>query len=166
MDITGLWHSFRPNSADAPRPGAHYATAEAGIRTTLSQDCVIALPPSSYSPNLVTVTVTSLRPGVAGHVTVLVNLNSRDASYQGPTINVGEGDFTATNSQVIVRFVVLPWVGLPMLGYGGVADWADGTRSLTLNYVLFECNPWTWWAWPARILNALTGPFSRRSSST
>src|SRR5262245_66479664 len=86
-----------------------------------------------------------------------------------PTTRVQQpqsGKATTTNSQMIFRFVVLPWVGLPLLGYGAVADWADGTRSWTLNYVPLECNPWTWWALPTRILRALTGPFSTRGSST
>jgi hypothetical protein len=167
MDIAGLWRSFRPNPADAPRAGAHFAPVGAGITTSISQECVVALPRSSYSPNLVTVTVTSLRPGAAGHVRVAANLNTPNGSYQGPTTTVGDGDFTATNSQVIVRFVVLPWAGFPVLGFGGVADWTDGTpQSLTLDYVLLECNPWVWWGWPARILNALTSPFSRSSSTS
>jgi hypothetical protein len=80
---------------------------------TISQECVVAVPRASYSPNLVTITVTSHRPGVAGHVTVGANLNSRYFSYQGPTTTVGHAEFTAAISQVVVRFVVLPWTGFP-----------------------------------------------------
>jgi hypothetical protein len=44
------------------------------------------------------------------------NLNSPDDSYQGPTTTVSHGEFTATSSKVIVRFVVLPWTGFPVIG--------------------------------------------------
>jgi hypothetical protein len=166
MDIAEMWRSMRTAPADAPRPGAHFATAGEGITTSITQDCVVALPRVSYSPDLVTVTVTSQRPGVAGHVRVAANLNSPDGSYQGPTTLVGQGDFTAAASQVTIRFVVLPWTGFPVLGFGGVADWADGApQSLTLDYVLLECNPWVWWWWPARVLDFVTRPFARTSST-
>ena len=85
MDIADAWRTLRTNPADAPRAGAHLETAGQSITTTITQECVVALPRASYSPDLVTITVTSLRPGVAGHVTVGANLNSPDGSYQGPT---------------------------------------------------------------------------------
>jgi hypothetical protein len=132
------------------------------ITTTISQECVVALPRASYSPNLITITVTSHRPGVAGHVTVGANLNSRDLSYQGPTTTVGHGELTAASSQVTVRFVVLPWTGFPVLGFDGQVEWSDGApQSITLDYVLLECDPWVWWWWPSRALDLLTHPFGR-----
>ena len=104
MDIADAWRTLRTNPADAPRAGVHLETAGQGITTTITQECVVALPRASYSPDLVTITVTSLRPGVAGHVTVGANLNSPDGSYQGPATTVGHGEFTATSSQVVVHF--------------------------------------------------------------
>ena len=87
MDIADAWRTLRTNPADAPRAGAHLETAGQSITTTITQECVVALPRASYSPDLVTITVTSLRPGVAGHVTVGANLNSPDGSYQRPHDN-------------------------------------------------------------------------------
>jgi hypothetical protein len=116
MEIAEIWRSMRPDPAGTPRAGAHLETAGQAITTSIRQECVIALPRASYSPDLVTVSVTSLRPGVAGQVTVGANLNSPDGSYQGPTTTVGHGQFTATSSQVLVRFVVLPCTGFPVLG--------------------------------------------------
>jgi len=160
MEIAATWRSMRANAADVPRPGAHLATAGPGVMTSIKQDCVVALPPVSYSPDLVTVTVTSHRPGVAGHVRVYANLNTPNGSYQGPTTKVGENEFSATSSEVSIRFVVLPWTGVPVLGFGAVVDWADGApQSLTLDYVLLACNPWVWWWWPTRLLDLLTRPF-------
>jgi hypothetical protein len=162
MDIADAWRTLRTNPADAPRAGAHLETAGQGITTTITQECVVALPRASYSPDLVTITVTSLRPGVAGHVTVGANLNSPDGSYQGPTTTVGHGEFTATSSQVVVHFVVLPWTGFPVLGFDAQVDWADGApQSITLDYVLLECNPWVWWWWPSRFIDLLTRTFAR-----
>ena len=81
MDIADAWRTLRTNPADAPRAGAHLETAGQSITTTITQECVVALPRASYSPDLVTITVTSLRPGVAGHVTVAANLNSPDGPH-------------------------------------------------------------------------------------
>jgi hypothetical protein len=97
---------------------------------------------------------------VAGHVRVYANLNTPNGSYQGPTTKVGENDFSATSSEVSIRFVVLPWTGVPVLGFGAVVDWVDGApQSLTLDYVLLACNPWVWWWWPTRVFDVLTRPF-------
>jgi hypothetical protein len=162
MDIADVWRTLRRYPADTPRAGAHLETAGPGIPTTITQECVVALPRATYSPDLVTITVTSLRPGIAGHVTVGANLNSPDGSYQGPTTTVGHGEFTATTSQVVVRFVVLPWAGFPVLGFDAQVDWADGApQSITLDSVLLECNPWVWWWWPSRFIDVLTGTFAR-----
>jgi hypothetical protein len=162
MDITHVWRTLRADPTALPHVGSHLETAGQEITTTISQECVVALPRASYSPNLITITVTSHRPGVAGHVTVGANLNSRDFSYQGPTTTVGHGELTAASSQVIVRFVVLPWTGFPVLGFDGQVDWSDGApQSITLDYVLLECNPWVWWWWPSRVLDLLTHPFGR-----
>jgi hypothetical protein len=162
MDITHVWRTLRADPAALPHVGAHLETAGQEITTTISQECVVAVPRASYSPNLVTITVTSHRPGVAGHVTVGANLNSRDFSYQGPTTTVGHAEFTAAISQVVVRFVVLPWTGFPVLGFDAQVDWLDGApESITLDYVLLECNPWVWWWFPSRALNLLNHLFGR-----
>ena len=89
MDIAGLWRSMRTDPADAPRPGAHQQTAGPGITISVTQQCQIALPLTSLSPDEVTVTVTSHRPGVAAQVSIAANFNSPDGSYQGPTTTVG-----------------------------------------------------------------------------
>jgi hypothetical protein len=60
MDIADAWRTLRTNPADAPRAGAHLETAGQSITTTITQECVVALPRASYSPDLVTITVTSL----------------------------------------------------------------------------------------------------------
>ena len=39
MDIAQTWRSMRPDPTDAPRPGAHQATAGEGITTSITQDC-------------------------------------------------------------------------------------------------------------------------------
>jgi|SRR5271166_462745 len=157
MDIADAWQRLRTDPAGVPRAGLHLETAGQQIATNITQECVVALPRANYSPDLVTVTVNSFRPGVAGHVTVGANLNSRDFSYQGPTTTVGHGEFTAMTSQIVVRFVVLPWAGFPVLGFDAQVDWADGApQSITLDYVLLECNPWVWWQWPARFIDLLT----------
>ena len=91
MDIAGMWQRLRAGPADAPRPGAHQATAGPGITVDVTQQCQVALPVSGFSPDEVTVTVTSHRPGVAAQVTIGANLNSPDGSYQGPTTTVGNG---------------------------------------------------------------------------
>jgi hypothetical protein len=97
-------------------------------------------------------------------VSVAANLNSPDGSYQGPTTVVGQGQFTATASSVLVNFVVLP-SGWPVLGVGAEAIWADDApNSFTLNYVQLECDPWVWWRWLIPVLNTL-GQFSARTAS-
>ena len=146
MDVARLWQSLRSNPADAPRAGVLLQTAGSDITISVTQECLIALPPRRSRIPEVTVTVTSQRPGVAGQVTIGANFNSPDGSYQGPTTAVGQGQFTATELQVRVRFVLLP-SGFPVLGVGAVADYADGVHSATLTYVQIACNPWVWWHW-------------------
>jgi hypothetical protein len=155
MDVARLWQSLRSNPADAPHAGVLLQTAASDITLGVTQECLIALPPRRSRIPEVTVTVTSQRPGVAGQVTIGANFNSPDGSYQGPTTAVGQGQFTATQSEVQVRFVLLP-SGFPVLGVGAVADYADGAHSATLTYVQIACNPWVWWHWltpAAGILN-------------
>jgi hypothetical protein len=165
MDIAGMWQRLRAGPADAPRPGAHQATAGPGITVDVTQQCQVALPVSGFSPDEVTVTVTSHRPGVAAQVTIGANLNSPDGSYQGPTTTVGNGQFTATSSQVHAGFVVLPAAGWPILGVGAEAIWEDGApQSGALNYWQLECDPLVWWQWLIRILAIVTRPFSARTS--
>ena len=54
----------------------------------------------------------------------------------------------------------VPWAGFPVLGFDAQVDWADGApQSITLDYVLLECNPWVWW--PARFIDVLIGTFAR-----
>jgi hypothetical protein len=108
MDIAGMWRSMRADPADAPRPGAHQETAGPGITISVTQQCQVALPLAGLTPDEVTVTVTSHRPGVAAQVSIAANFNSPDGSYQGPTTTVGQGQFTARRSHVHAGFVVLP----------------------------------------------------------
>jgi hypothetical protein len=164
MDIAGMWRSMRADPADAPQAGAHQETAGEGITISVTQQCQIALPLTSLNPDEVTVTISSHRPGVAGQVTIGANFNSLDGSYQGPTTTVGQGQFTATSSQVHAGFVVLP-SGWPVLGVGAEATWADGvSHSVALTYVQLECDPWVWWRWLIPVLDILTRPFARTSS--
>lgn len=140
IDIAGMWRSMRAYPAAVPHAGAHLETAEPGITITVTQECQIALPPRSNLIPAVSVTVTSQRPGMAGQVTIAANFNTPDGSYQGPTTAVGQGQFTATNSLVQARFILLP-SGFPVLGVGAVADWADGAHSATLTYEQIACDP-------------------------
>jgi hypothetical protein len=88
------------------------------------------------------------------------NLNSPDGSYQGPTTIVGQGQFTATNSDVHASFVALP-SGWPVLGVGAEAAWEYGVpHSVALTYVQLAYDPWVWWCWLIPVLNILTRPFS------
>jgi hypothetical protein len=166
MDIGGRWRSMRADPAEAPRPGAHQQTAGPGITISVAQQCQVALPLASASPvDEVSVTVTSHRPGVAAQVSIGANLNSPDGSYQGPTTTVGQGQFTATGSQVHTGFVVLRAAGWPVLGVGAEATWADGApASFDLTYVQLACDPLVWWQWLIRIVAVLTRPFSAETS--
>jgi len=165
MDIAGMWQRLRAGPADTLRPGAHQATAGPGITIDITQQCQVALPVSAFSPDEITVTVTSHRPGAAAQVTIGANLNSPDGSYQGPTTTVGTGQFTATSSQVQAGFVVLPAAGWPILGVGAEATWEDGApERFALNYWRLECDPLVWWQWLIRILAIVTRPFPARTS--
>ena len=87
---------------------------------------------------------------------IYANLNSVDGSYQGPTSQVGQGQFTATNSQVKAGFVVLPTMW-PVVGLGAEAVWEDGAEhSLTLTYFGLVCRWAWWWLWLIRVLDVLT----------
>jgi hypothetical protein len=153
MDIAGLWRSMRADPAEVPRPGAHQQTAGVGITISATQQCQVALPLPDYRPDEVTVTVTSHRPGVAGQVMIAANFNSSDGSYQGPTTAVGQGQFTATSSQVHAGFIVLPPAGWPVLGVGAVATWDDGAPdSAALTYEQIGCDTRIWWQWPIRVI--------------
>jgi len=159
-----MWRSMRSGSDEVPRPGAHLEAAGQGITITVTQQCQVALPLSDSRADEVTVTVTSQRPGVAAQVSVGANLNSPDGSYQGPTTTVGQGQFTATDSEVQAGFVVLPAAGWPILGVGADATWADGsTQSFALTYVELQCDPLVWWRWVIRVLAVLTSLFLDRS---
>ena len=155
MDIAGMWRSMRADPADVPHAGAHQETAGDGITISVTQECQVALPSANLIPEI-SVTITSNRPGVAAQVTIAANLNSPDGNYQGPTTTVGQGQFTATSSQVNARFVVLP-SGWPVLGVGTEATWEDGApHGVALTYVQLECDPWVWWRWLIPVLNILT----------
>jgi hypothetical protein len=167
MDIAGIWRSMRADPADVPRPGAHQESAGVEITIAVAQQCQVALPLSSLSSPVgeVTVTVTSHRPGVAGQVSIGANLNSSDGSYQGPTTTVGQGQFTATSSDVQAGFVVLRTAGWPVLGVGAEATWADGApTSFALTYEQLACDPLVWWQWLIRILAVLTRTFAATTS--
>ena len=141
MDIADMWRRLRAGPADAPRPGAQKETTRPGITVKVTQQCQVTLPASRSSPDEVTVTVTSDRPGVAAKVTIGANLNSPDGSYQGPTTTVKKCHFTATDSQVHTGFVVLPAARWPVLGIGAEAIWEDGIPgSVALVYQQLECS--------------------------
>jgi hypothetical protein len=159
MDIGAMWRNMRMNPADVPRPGALLQTEGPGISISVTQECLIALPPRTSRIPEVSVTITSNRPGVAAQVSVGANFNTPDGSYQGPTTAVGTGQFTATISQINVRFILLP-SGFPVLGVGAASDWADGEHSANLTYEQIACNPWVWWGW----LNPVVGILSRTLS--
>jgi hypothetical protein len=109
MNIKDMWQRMSDQPSDVPRAGAHQQAAAEGITiSALTQQCQTAIPLPSLVADEVTVTITSGRPGQAAQVTVGANFNSVDGSYQGPTTTVGHGQFTATNSEVKVSFVVLP----------------------------------------------------------
>ncbi len=122
-----MWRNMRSSPIEVSRAGAHQETpGVGGISISITQQCQTALPLQKFTADEVTVmTVTSQRPGVAAQVLVGANLNSPDGSYHGPTTTVGEGQFTATGSDIEARFVVLPAAGWPVLGVGAVATWAD-----------------------------------------
>jgi hypothetical protein len=133
-----------------------------GITISVAQECQTALPLQRFAADEVTVTVTSQRPGVAGQVVIGANFNSPDGSYQGPTTNVGQGEFTASSSAVEARFVVLPAAGWPVLGVGASATWEDGAPDgAALTYELLACDPLIWWQWLIRLLAVVARPFSR-----
>jgi hypothetical protein len=160
-----MWRSMRVAPDEAPRPGAHQETAGVGITISVTQECQTALPLQRFSADEVSVTVTSERPGVAAQVLIAANFNSPDGSYQGPTTMVGQGQFTATDSQVEARFVVLPAAGWPVLGVGAVATWEDGApEGAALTYELLLCDPLIWWQWLIRLLVIVARPFRPRSS--
>lgn len=165
MDIAGTWRGLRANPADIPRPGTQ-ATPGDEIAISAMQQCQVALPLSTFVADAVTVTVTSGRPGVAAQVTIFANLNSVDGSYQGPTSQVGQGQFTATNSQVQASFVVLPSMW-PVLGLGAEAVWEDSAPdSFALTYVALVCRWAWWWLWLIRVLDVLTlRPLRARTGS-
>lgn len=160
MDIGAMWRSMRRNPAEAPRPGAQLQTEGPGIGISVIQECLVALPPRISRIPEVSVTITSNRPGLAAQVSVGANFNTPDGSYQGPTTIVGTGQFTATISQINVRFIVLP-SGFPVLGIGAAADWEDGEHSASLTYEQIACNPWVWWGWLSPVVGILSRPFSK-----
>src|SRR5438045_2749377 len=100
LDIAGMWRSMRLASTEAPRAGEHQETAGVGITLTVTQECQTTLPLQRFAADEVSVTVSSQRPGVAAQVLIAANFNSPDGSYQGPTTTVGQGQFTATSSDV------------------------------------------------------------------
>jgi hypothetical protein len=159
MDIARMWRSMHADPADAPHAGTHLETAGPGITISVTQECQIALPPQNNRIPAVSVTVTSQRPGMAAQVTIAANFNTPDGSYQGPTTRVGQGQFTATDSLVQARFILLP-SGFPLLGVGAFADWADGTQSGTLTYEQIACDPWVWWGWLTPVVGILSRPLS------
>jgi hypothetical protein len=163
IDIARRWRTLR---GEAPRPGAHAETAGEGITLSVTQECQATLPPQTLTADEVTVTVTSNRPGAAAQVEIGANLNSPDGSYQGPTTAVGQGTFTASDSGVNARFVVLPAAGWPVVGVGAVATWDDGTpESVALTYELLVCDSLVWWRWLIRIIAEVARRFGPRARS-
>ena len=167
MDIAGLWRSLRANPGEAPGPGAEQLPTPTPLTLTVTQQCQLALPVQFFKPDEVTVTVKSTRPGKPAEVTIAANFNSADGSYQGPTTTVGQGQFTATSSEVTARFVVMPATGWPVLGVGAVAKWQDGAPDgVALTYQELACDPFVWWGWLIRVLAVLTRPFSARGPAS
>lgn len=156
MDVASVWRSLRTSSADVPQAGVAVHTVGSEITISVTQECLVALPPRLTTTPVVNVTVRSQRPGVAGQVSIGANFNSLDGSYQGPTTRVGQGQFTDTISEVNTRFVLLP-SGFPVVGVGAVVDYADGVHGATLTYQQIACNPWVWWQW----LTPVAGTLSR-----
>jgi len=152
---------MRTNPSDTLQAGVSLPAGGAEISIAVTQECLIALPPRRNRIPLVSVTVTSNRPGIAGQVVIAANFNSVDGNYQGPTTVVGQGQFTATNSQLHARFVLLP-SGFPVLGVGAVVDFADGVHSGALTYQQIACNPWVWWHWLTPAVGMLRRPFDAR----
>jgi hypothetical protein len=149
MDIAGMWRHLHASPDEVPLPGAHLQTPpEPGITISATQQCQVVLP-SGLIADEVTVAVTSLRPGVAAQVRIFTNFNNLGGSYQGPSTEVGRGNFTATRAQVDTAFVVLPGmdggtVGWDaFLGIAADATWADGAPlSVALIYKeLPQCEP-------------------------
>lgn len=155
MDIASEWQTLRIDPADLPRLGIVVQAAGSELTIEVSQQCVVALPPRATTTPVVDVTARSLRPGVAGTVSIGANFNSMDGTYQGPTTQVGQGQFTATTSEVHARFILLP-SGFPIVGIGAVVDYADGTHGAALTYQQIACNPWVWWGWLTPIAGALS----------
>ena len=155
MDVASEWRTLRRNSTEIPQPGVIVQSLGSEITINVVQQCVVVLPPRAAMSPVVDVTVASLRPGIAGAVSIGANFNSLDGSYQGPTTNVGQGNFTATNSEIHARFILLP-SGFPVVGVGAVVDYADGVHSATLTYQQIACNPWVWWNWLTPIAGTLT----------
>lgn len=156
-----MWRQLHPGETPQVGVSGPAQTDDIAI-TSVAQQCQVAVPAATLAADEVTVTVTSSRPGAAGDLSVFVNLNSADLSYQGPTIAVGQGQFTATDSEVQVSFVVLPTAGWPYLGVGAQATWADGSeQSVAITYVEIACRPWWWWtSWLIRVVVALEGAFA------
>lgn len=165
MDIADLWRRMRTDPADVPRPGVSRQTDPAGISISFTQFCDAPLPLHRWDlVDNVNVTVTSDRSGQPGQVLIAANLNSQDLSYQGPTWIVGEGQFTATVSQVRASFSLLP-VQLPVLGVGAQATWQDGTPdSAALTYQEIGCHPPLWWQWLIRIIALTSRSFENKAS--
>jgi hypothetical protein len=166
MDIARIWRDMSANPSNAPHAGAHLATPGEDITMSVTQECQVALPWGNQIPEF-TVIVTSNRPGVAADVTIAANVNSMNGNYQGPTTIVGQGQFTATNSEVRVGFIMLP-SGFPVAGVSAQAIWADGApHSITLNYYLIACDPLVWWVrWIVAIVGFLRRPFVAEPNST
>ncbi|HEX6446255.1 MAG TPA: hypothetical protein VF053_14265 [Streptosporangiales bacterium] len=158
MDIAHVWRRTHTDPADVPRPGVQEAGSD--ITVTITQECQVSVPLKGFSPDEVTVTVTSHRPGVAAQVNVGANLNTANGSYQGPTTSVGTRQFTGAVSEVRVGFVALP-SGFPVLGIGVEVIWSDGApSSFALNYEEIPCDFWVWWRWVIPFLDTVTRPFA------
>jgi hypothetical protein len=160
MEIPDVWRHAQAHHATTAqvRPGQpQQAPPDSLAITDIVQQCqnIIPILHLNLLIDAVTVTVTSGRPGVGGQVTVGVNLNSFDGSYQGPVSIVGQGQFTATNSQFQTTFTIWPdqW---PMLGVGAWTYWDDGApKSFALEYKDIACGwPW-WWRLLVRLLRSL-----------
>jgi hypothetical protein len=109
MDIADVWRILRADPADAPRADAHLETAEQGITTRLTQECVVALPRGVTPPS-------SHRNSDGPSATVLLAMwqsvltsTAPDGSYHGPTQRLATASSPPQLSQVVVPFVVLPW---------------------------------------------------------
>jgi hypothetical protein len=168
VDIADTRRRMGAGPAGAIGPDAQQQTADQAIKiSNLTQQCQQTIPLQTLAVDVVTVTVTSQRPGVAAQVSFWANFNSLGLSYQGPSIAVGQDQFTDTKSRAEASFAVQS-SSFPILGVAAAATWADGApESVALQYAVIVCFWKRWWIWLMRLLGSLgLRPSSASATST